>query len=104
MVPAGGGWFELKDIDLAGVKSVNITLRWQEAPAGPLDFEIRSDASDGKVLGKGSMPAPRKGDKEGTAHIQMGSTSGNRNLYFVYAPKTKIAFQGAVSAVEFNAK
>ena len=104
MVPGGGGWFALNDIDLTGVKSVNISVRWQEPPAGPLDFEIRSDANDGKVLGKGSMPTPKKGDKEGTAHIQVGSTTGNHNLYFVYAPKTKTALQAAISTVEFNAK
>ena len=107
ILPAAEGWFALDSTDLTGVKSVNIVSGWQDAPATGLDFEVRLDAPDGKLLGKGSMPVPQKGQRMGTAYVTLESTNdGQRHkLYFIYEPKNqKGPILAAVSRLQFNAK
>ena len=101
MVSAKAGWFALDEIDLTGVKSITLSIGWQDAPSAGVEFEIRDGAADGALLGTGNMPVPKKGDKSGAARITLkGKVGGKHNLYFVC--KVGDPIQGAVSAVEFN--
>lgn len=76
------GWFQLEDVDLAGVKAVVLAAGWQEAPKAAYDFEVRLNAPDGEVVGKGTMPAPPAGSP-GTAIVIPLSTesSGKKDIY-----------------------
>ena len=105
ILPATEGWFALDNTDLTGVRSVNIVSGWQEAPAAGLDFEVRLDAPDGKQLGKGSMPVPKKGQRNGITHVTLEPTKDNQfhKLYFIYKPKNGV-IQAAVSMLQFGAK
>ncbi len=89
VLPGEGGWFALKDIDLTGVRSAMITVAWQDAPVRGVDFEMRLNAPDGKLLGKGSMPTPLKGQPGGAVFINMESEMDVRaeEIYFVYTLK-----------------
>ncbi|APQ15924.1 ThuA domain-containing protein [Maribacter hydrothermalis] len=51
------GWFKLEDSTLKGVNSVSLTAGWQEAPKMYFDFEIHEDTPDGRLIGKGQLPA-----------------------------------------------
>lgn len=76
------GWFQLEDVDLAGVKAVVLAAGWQEAPKAAYDFEVRLNAPDGEVVGKGTMPVPPAGSP-GTAIVIPLSTesSGKKDIY-----------------------
>lgn len=89
ILPADGGWFALKDIDLTGVTSAMITVGWQEAPKIGLDFEMRLNSPEGKLLGKGSMPVPVGGQPGGAIPIvmQTAMTEKADAIYFIYTPK-----------------
>jgi len=78
---------------------------WQEAPAAGLDFEVRLDAPDGKLLGKGTMPVPQKGQRNGITHVTLEPAKDNQfhKLYFIYKPKND-PLQAAVSMLQFGAK
>ncbi len=105
--PQGEGWFSKDSIDLTGVKSVNIIAGWQAVPQFGFDFEVRLDAPDGKLLGKGSVPMPQKSQKTGTAHVALEPiTDGTfHKLYFIYKSKDpKAILQAGVSMLQFNAK
>jgi glucose/arabinose dehydrogenase/cytochrome c551/c552 len=105
ILPAVEGWFALDSTDLTGVHSVNIMSGWMEAPATGFDFEVRLDAPDGKLLGKGSMPVPQKSERTGITHVALEPSKDDRlhKVYFIYKPKGG-ALQAAVSMVQFNAK
>ena len=104
ILPQAAGWFALDSIDLTGVTSININSMWQAAPKGGMQFEIRADAPDGKLLGKGNMPVPKKDQKGGAAAVPVAATTDGRfhTLYFLYTPQE--AIQGGVTNVQFNAK
>ena len=106
LLPVAEGWFAIDNTDLTGIKSVNIVNGWQDAPATGLDFEVRLDAPDGKLLGKGSMPVPQKGQRNGIAAVKVAEVK-DRNLhklYFIYKPKNqKGPILAAVSMLQFNA-
>src|SRR5690606_2870018 len=74
LVPKGNGWFVLPDVDLRGVKSANISVGWQNAPNFGLDFEMRLDAPDGKLVGSGTMAIPKKGQQSGVVPIKLNET------------------------------
>ena len=48
-------WFAIDSIDLTGVGAMDITIQSDAIPPAAYYFEIRLDASDGKMLGKGSI-------------------------------------------------
>ena len=80
---------------------------WQDAPKFGFDFEARLDAPDGKLLGKGSMPVPQKGQQMGTAHVTLESVTDGRlhKLYFIYKSKDpKAMIQAGIAMLQFNAK
>jgi cytochrome c len=90
ILPANKGWFVLEDIDLTGVKAAYISTSWRELPTDGLDFEMRLNAPDGKLLGKGSMPKPLKGESRSMVSIQLDSDTDVKaeEIYFVYIPKS----------------
>ncbi len=89
MLPANKGWFALENIDLKGVKSATITAGWQTPPAAGLDFEMRLNAPDGKLVGAGGMPKPVAGQEGGAIPIKMNVPVNEKvdEIYFVYKPK-----------------
>jgi cytochrome c len=107
LYPAVEGWFALDSIDLTSIKSANLVSGWQDAPEFGLDFEARLDAPDGKLIGKGGMPVPKKTQNFGIAHVTLEPvTDGKMHaVYFIYKPKNaKSALQGGVTTVQFSAK
>lgn len=76
------GWFQLEDIDLAGVNAVVLAAGWQEAPKAAYEFEVRVNSPDGEVVGQGTMAAPPAGSP-GTAIVIPLSTksSGKKDIY-----------------------
>ncbi|MCW5517033.1 ThuA domain-containing protein [Muriicola sp. Z0-33] len=89
LVPAKVSWFVFPNIDLTGVKSVGITAGWQEPPTVGLDFEMRLNAPDGKLVGSGSMPKPVAGQPGGLIGIKLNTAVDEivDEIYFVYKHK-----------------
>ena len=104
LFPANEGWFELDSIDLTGVSSITLVSGWQKAPKEGFSFEARLDAPDGKVVGKGNMPAPQKNQQFGITRLPIDKVTDGKfhSIYFVY--KSKEAIAGGVSSIQFNAK
>ena len=104
-MPQGGGWFALDSIDLSGVRSANILSLWQQTPPLGFDYEARLDAPDGKLLGKGSMPAAHKPQQQGIAKIPLQPVKDNQlhKIYFIYIPQDPtLPMQAATSMIQFN--
>jgi glucose/arabinose dehydrogenase/cytochrome c551/c552 len=107
VMPDTEGWFMLDSIDLTSVRSVEIVTGWQQPPSGPIHFEARLDAPAGRLLGKGSMPAPKQGQTSGTARISFNEVKDGKfhSIYFIYKPGTKKGDTPVgVAAVKFNAR
>ena len=107
VIPENEGWFAMDSLDLTGVRSIDVIAGWQRVPSVPLDFEVRLDAPAGRLLGKGTLPAPRGDQKAGTAHIRIQPISDGKihAVYFIYKPgRNKPGTRVAVSAVKFNAR
>lgn len=86
MVTANKGWFALENIDLTGVKTARITAGWQDLPKVGLDVELRQDSVNGKLIGKTSMPAPKKGQENAIITIPVKSISDKGStIYVVYS-------------------
>jgi glucose/arabinose dehydrogenase/cytochrome c551/c552/type 1 glutamine amidotransferase len=86
LLSAAEGWFELENIDLSGVKAVVVAAGWQQAPKIAYDFEVRANAPDGEVIGKGRMNAPPAGSPGGAAVVPLnGKVYDKTNLYITYA-------------------
>lgn len=102
VLPAAEGWFTVDSIDLTGVHSANLTNGWQAPPDKSIDYEVRLDASDGRLLGKGSMPVPKKGQQFGIAkaHLETITDGKFHTIYFIYKPQQPIV--GGVMSVTFN--
>jgi cytochrome c551/c552 len=110
--PVGKGWFAIDQIDLSGIGAVLIPTRWLDAPLHGYDLEIRLDDSTGKLIGKGSIVAPKGSSKSGaTGSVNMNIqiepvTDGNfHDVYIISRPKdakeTKRIFLGSL---QFNQK
>ena len=107
VLPQDEGWFAVDSIDLTGVSSMNIVAGWRNAPKLGFDFDVRLDAPDGKLLGKGSMTIPQKNLLKGAAHVKLESITDNRfhKLYFIYKPKDpKVKIEAGVEMLQFNGK
>jgi hypothetical protein len=102
LFPNGEGWFAKNNIDLTGVSSVNLISGWQTAPKSGYSFEVRLDAPDGRILGKGTTPAPQKGQQFGITHIELEKIEDGKFhvIYFVY--KAQETITGGVVSVQFN--
>src|SRR5690606_29868340 len=88
LVPKEESWFVLTDVDLTGVTVANITALWQSAPNFGLDFEMRLNAPDGKLIGNGSMPTPKGGQTGGVVPIKLNAAINEKvgEVYFVFKP------------------
>jgi cytochrome c len=107
MYPAGEGWFALENIDLTGVKSINVISGWQEAPQATFEFEVKLDTPEGQSIGKGSMSDVKKGQPMGIATIKLQPVTDGQlhKIYFGFRPQNiKGAYQAAASMVQFNSK
>ena len=107
VLPKDEGWFAVDSIDLTNVKSVNIIMGWQNAPKLGFDYEVKLDGSDGKLIGKGSVPTPQKNTKTGIAPVVLDQVKdGNfHKLYFIYKSKDPTAAtEAGISMLQFNAK
>ncbi len=109
IVPKEEGWFVLNDIDLKNVKSANLIAVWQSAPKIGLDFEMRLNTIDGKLIGKGSMPVPKAGQQSGIVNVVLDTPVDTKvdTIYFVYKPKSGTEGDGnfvALSNVMFSNK
>lgn len=111
IAPKTSGSFSLPSIDLTGVKSVSVQNGWQAAPVYGFDFEIRMDAADGKLLGKGAIPGGVRsnGGPMGGAPLNITLepvTDGKRHKVFVVSkvkdPKEPNIV--ALIALQFQAK
>ena len=100
--PTTEGWFTKDSIDLTGINSLNIFSGWQTAPKAGYTFEVRLDAPDGTLLGKGTTPTPSKGQQFGVTHVSLQPVTDGRfhTLYFFY--KANQAISGGVTSVQFN--
>ncbi|MEM8999236.1 MAG: ThuA domain-containing protein [Bacteroidota bacterium] len=87
VVPAEEGWFAMENIDMTGVKNVNLMVGWQEPPSGPMAFELRLNGPGGKLLGSGTMPTPVEGQPGGLLSIKVYHEQQKADaLYFVHRP------------------
>ncbi|WP_276389954.1 ThuA domain-containing protein [Eudoraea chungangensis] len=86
IVPQKDAWYVLENIDLNGVKSVQINTAWRGMPKAGIDFEVRLNKPDGKLLGKGKMPKPKVGQEGGRVDIKLDEHSNEiaKELYLVY--------------------
>lgn len=102
MLPATEGWFGIENIDLTGVKLVNLSSGWQTAPKKGFTFEVRLDAPDGKLLGTGTMPDPKPNQASGLIKVAIEPVTDGKfhTVYFVYTPKEPIT--AAISSVTFQ--
>ncbi len=79
------GWFALENIDLTGVTSVTLNARFfRQPPKAQYSFEVRLNAPDGPVLGRGSMPKPKAGERSVMINIPVKAQKEKTNLYISY--------------------
>jgi hypothetical protein len=106
VLPKEQAWFALDSIDLTGVASASMMLGWQAPPQYGYDFEIRLDAQDGKLLGKGSLMPPGK-QQFAMVNIKLQPvTDGQYHTIYVVS-KARDANEKATAGigfVQFNAK
>lgn len=104
-LPDSTGWFAMDSIDLTGVRSVTVISRWRNAPESGFGFEVRLDAVDGKLLGKGNMPVPKKDQRNGEIRVALQPVEDNKlhKLWFIYKSKAK-KIEASVSMLQFSAK
>ena len=89
VIPRNGGSFAYENLDLTGVKSINVVAGWQSAPGKGVELEVRSGSPDGTLLGTGRMATPPKETETGLIHIPLETIPDGvvDKLYFVYKPK-----------------
>jgi cytochrome c len=97
------GWFAVDKVDLTVVRSINLTCGWQVAPKTGISVEARLDAPDGRLLGKGTMPVPQKGQQSGIVKIPFEKVTDGKfhSVYFIY--KAQETISGGIMSVQFNA-
>lgn len=107
ILPQGEGWFALDSIDLTGVGSVTAFAGWQNITPAEFELELRLDAPDGKLIGKGKLAIPKKEEKKGTIKISVEAINDSKfhKLYFVYKPQADKAVTGTgISNLRFDPK
>jgi glucose/arabinose dehydrogenase/cytochrome c551/c552 len=106
VLPKAQGWFAVDNIDLTGVNSVTLMVGWQAPPKYGYDFELRLDASDGKVLGKGGLTPPLdKKQQFVQVPIKVHPVTDGQfhTIYIVSKPKdSRESTTGGVSILQFN--
>jgi len=102
--PATDGWFAMDSIDLTGVGATNIAMGWQNVPKAGVNFEVRLDTPAGKLLGKGVMPIPAKGQQRALIKVPIKAVDDGKfhTVYFVY--KAAEVLQAGVVSVQFGGR
>ncbi len=106
IMPKTQGWFAVDNIDLTGVSSAVMMVGAQSPPKYGYDFELRLDAPDGTVVGKGSL-LPPSGKKQQfmsvPVKLQPVTDGKMHSLYIVATPKDpRESVTGGVSMIQFN--
>jgi glucose/arabinose dehydrogenase/cytochrome c551/c552 len=88
LLPRNGGSFAYENMNLAGVKSVNVIAGWQSAPEKGFELEIRAGSPDGELLGSGKLSTPAEKSDNGMIHIPLTKVPDGvvDKLYIVYNP------------------
>ena len=105
--PDSTGWFAVDSIDLSGVRSVTVLHRWRNPPEFGFGYEVHLDAMDGKIIGKGNLPALKSDDRTGEIRIALPPIDDKKfhKLYFILKRKpSKTPFFGGVSQLMFSSK
>ncbi len=102
--PATQGWFAIDSIDLTGIGAANIALGWKIAPVIGISFEVRLDAPEGKLLGKGMMPASTKDQQGGVVKVPLVAVTDGKfhTVYLVY--KATEVLKANVTSVQFSGR
>jgi hypothetical protein len=79
VLTAAQGWYELDNIDLTGVNAIVLTVGWQEAPKVAYNFDVRLDAPDGEILGKGTLAVQAPGTPGAGIVIPLTNKPGGKN-------------------------
>ncbi len=101
-------WFAIDSIDLTEVSSIDITIQSDAIPPAAYSFEIRLDASDGKLLGKGSIkPGVYKDNLPFIVHSKLDVVNDEKyhRLFLIATPpnsKNKIKLN--IEGFQFKAK
>ncbi|MDB4292200.1 ThuA domain-containing protein [Maribacter sp.] len=86
VLPGAKGWFQLEGIDLTGVNTIILAAGWQEAPKVAYNFDVRLNAPDGEVIGKGTLAAQPTGSQGAAIIIPLTTkASGKSKLYIIGA-------------------
>lgn len=107
IVPQQEGWFAVDSIDLTNVGSVTATIGWQNITPADFELELRLDAPDGKLSGKGKLAIPKKDEKKGIIKIPLEAITDSKlhKLYFIYKPQTGKTVTGTgISGLRFDPK
>jgi hypothetical protein len=99
------GWFAVDSLDLSGVRSINVIHRWRNPPEAGFGYELRLDAADGKIIGRGNLPPLKKDDRTGEVRISIPAIEDGKlhKLYFMYRSKAG-NIGGGASQLQFNPK
>jgi cytochrome c len=105
ILPVAEGWVALDNIDLTGVHTIQIGCGSQAAPKKNLDFEIRLDAPDGKVISNGATtipPVKGAGMQMTTVKLPIETVSDGKQhtVYVIYKPQEKL--QAGMMSVQFS--
>lgn len=80
------GWFELGTFDLTGVRSVALNARFfRQPPKAQYAFEVRLNAPDGPVIGRGSMPKAKADDRSVMINIPINTQKDKTSIFIVYS-------------------
>ncbi len=84
--PPVRGWFALGDIDLTEVNSVHVAMGWKGEMKMGYSLQAHLDAPDGKLIGKGIFPVPKKGQQSGMLSMKFEPVTDGRfhEIYFTY--------------------
>ena len=107
LIPKEESWFALDSIDCTDVGSVTIRTEWQSPMPSRINFEIRLDATNGKLIGNGATISPIKDKQAGTTKIIWEKITDGRlhKLYFIYKPiPENEKLPAGISGWEFNGK
>jgi len=103
--PGGAGWIATDSVDLTSVRRINVACSWETAPRQPLDFEVRLDGPEGKLLGKGATSVVLKKDQHnGVASIPIDAVADGamHAIYILYTGKEPVS--AGIQFIQFNPK
>ena len=103
LMTSNGSYLALKNIDLAGIKTIDCLL-WVEPTVAGGVLEVHLDTPDGKLIGETAPNVPGKAMKVNTVKITPAPVTGLHTLYFVAknasAPAKQPLFQ--ISRFQFT--